>query len=431
MKNNNPLSLILSIFFAVIFFVPVYWLVQGNPEKLWSLIEYRDLDPFPPFPIQDIRTSAKRVLQKRPIEAWKVLGTQFQSGKYPKKLETASSDRFPLRSLAIQLSYGFDRIMIRLGYSFQDDPAIPADMKGSQIYEMREGTKTLFYYPKRKKDTDFEKINRTKETYKALIQAHPDINFYMFFIEGIDYSSINPLLSYNPSAVNGFYFDYFSQEVPDRLNVEVLRISTFDDHLNYFYRTDHHWNIHGTLRAYELIYQMLARNYPGISPILAHDQIYTFPDIGFHGSMSRFTAYQLQPPDVFEVALVDLPPYQTLDAEGNVIQLGHKNEYLSGQYSKKPFTDHYIEYYGFDRDYHEYVFESGSNRNLLIIGDSYVNSIETLLGSHYHHTYCVDIRNYPDEYFSLSDFLLEHDVDDVLFLGGPPQTIMQSWTISP
>ncbi len=221
------------------------------------------------------------------------------------------------------------------------------------------------------------------------------------------------------------------ENAPKGLNLGVLDHSTFNDYLKLFYRTDHHWSVHGTLRAYEIIYQMLAKNFLEISPILPHDQIYTFPDIGFHGSLARFASYQIQPPDKFEVALVDLPPYQTLDAHGNVIELGHMNEYLSGHYSKKPFTDHYIEYYGRDDDFHEFVSENGSERNLLIIGDSYVNSIETLLASHYHHTYSVDIRINPDDNFSLSNFLLQHDVDDILFLGGVRQTIMHNRTIIP
>ncbi len=84
-----------------------------------------------------------------------------------------------------------------------------------------------------------------------------------------------------------------------------------------------------------------------------------------------------------------------------------------------------------DTVFHEYIFENGTDRNLLIIGDSYVNSIEMLLASHYHHTYVADIRNFPDNTLSLSDFLADNPVDDILFLGGPSQTIMHEWTITP
>lgn len=431
MKNSILYSRVLIIFFLVIFVVPGYWLLRDNDLSSWSLIEYRYLNPFPPFPVQDFRTGAKRVLQRRPVEAWKIIGTKFESGLFPKQLETAGSDQFPMRSLWIQASYGFDRLMIRLGYMFEDDTVLPTDMRASGIYETRHGLSTLFYFPGRIRESDIKRIDNAITNYETLIDAHPDINFYAFHIETLEYSKANPLNPYRPEPVQGHYLEYFLTRAPEDLDQGMLVFTSFDDYFKYFYRTDHHWNIHGTLRAYEIIHQMLAINYPEISTILPHDQIYAFPDVGFNGRLARFAVYQVQPPDTFEVAMVDLPPFRILDKNGNDFKLNKMYEYLAGEYSKKPFTDHYIEYYGADDDFHEFVSENGSDRNLLIIGDSYVNSIETLLASHYHHTYSVDIRNYPDDHFSLSEFLLQHDVDDVLFLGGRNQTVTHNWTISP
>lgn len=431
MKNTKYFSRFIVVLFLIIFTVPAYWLVRDTDRSPWSLIEYRHLNPFPPFPVQDVRTAAKRVLQRRPIEAWKILGTKFESGLFPRQLETAASDQFPLRSTLIQISYGFDRLMIRLGYAFKDDPAIPADMKGTEIYETMDGTHVLLYLPARSRATDIEEIDNTIHSYEALIKAHPEINFYVYFVKPIELSTIHPLFSFYPTAVGNRYLDYLKDNLPEGLNLANLEFATFDEYLQYFYRTDHHWTVRGTLNGYETIYRMLAKNYPEISPILPHDQLYTFPDVGFHGRLARFTSYQIQPPDAFEVVLVELPPYRIIDENGDAWELSKMYQYLAGEYSKKPFTDHYIEYYGGDDEYHEYVFENGSDRNLLIIGDSYVNSIETLLASHYHHTYCLDLRNYPEDSFSLSDFLIEHEVDDILFLGGIRQTIMQNWTIIP
>ena len=140
----------------------------------------------------------------------------------------------------------------------------------------------------------------------------------------------------------------------------------------------------------------------------------------------------IEPGDVFEVALVDLPPYKTLDQDGNEITYNMKEEYLAGNYSREPFADHYIQFNGADTGYLEYVFENGSDRNLLIIGDSLTNAIEPMIAAHYHHTYAVDIRHWPDYYFSFSDFIAEHEVDDVLVLGGAGSTLHRwRWTISP
>lgn len=421
----------MSLFYFVIGSALLYWIARGETGDVRSLIEYRTLASFPQLHLGEMKLGLKYVLQGKPLEAWQYMEEQFSSMEFQNEFEIAISDQFPLRTTWIQIAYGFDRGLIRASYLPVDTPAIPADMKASQIYMIKDQP-VLFQFPKSFTPREIESIDITISSYNRLLQQHPDINFYVYYIERIDYSHFNPIINENFNADKGQTLSYFETHLPAGLHFGNFTLNGFEDHLKYYYRTDHHWNIHGTLQAYEMIYHMLAENYPDISPMLAHDNVYTFPDISFHGSFSRRTLYRLNPADKFEVALVDLPSYRILDVNGFPMELNHMEEYLAGKYSTRPFTDHYIEYYGADTDLVEFIFDNQSKRNLLIIGDSYVNSIETLLASHYSHTYSVDIRNYPDEFFSLSDFLISHDVDDILFLGGAWETINQSrWTIDP
>lgn len=434
MNKNRFFSHLLIVFYLIIFTVPAYWLLRDHHQPAWSLMEYRYLSEFPKFPMQRLRSSAKQIVElNQPMAAMVALSQQLQEDDYPGLIEIAASDLFPMRPVWIQFSHGFDRLMIRMGYMFTEDPAIPArmSMTGYKIFETREAIPSLFYYPSGYRTNNLENINETIENYRALIQAYPNINFYVYNLELIAQSIANPLNSQLSSPVSGQYTDYFVSQIPDQLNFEAFRLHSFEDQQRYFFRTDHHWNIHGSLYAYDALYKMLKTNYPGISPELPLDQLYVFPDIRFQGSMARRTAYQVQPADSFEVAMIDFPPYRILDIDGNELNLNSMDEYFAGTYSTKPFTDHYVEFYGPDTVFHEYIFENGTDRNLLIIGDSYVNSIEMLLASHYHHTYVADIRNFPDNTLSLSDFLADNPVDDILFLGGPSQTIMHEWTITP
>lgn len=393
-------------------------------------MEYRTLSVFPSLSFSDFKTASKRVLQLKFDEAGELFFDQFKDLSFQKQIQRATSEQFPFRSAGIRLSKNFDRLVIRTAYIFQGDPAVPADTR-SGVYETRE-TAALFPGPEsfgsgQKKDIDQKIAN-----YNASIELHPDVNFYAFCIEVIEDSAYNPLNPYFYKADAGQGFQYFLENKPDELNLESLSLTSFEDQLKYFYRTDHHWNVHGMLLGYEKIYNMLAMNYPDISPMLAHENIYTFPDIKFHGRWARSVFYQIEPGDVFEVALLDMPPYKIYDSNGNEIDYNQKDEYLAGNYSREPFADHYIEYNGADTDFLEYVFDNGAERNLLIIGDSFTNAIEPLLASHYHHTYAVDIRHLPDYYFSLSEFLSAYDVDDVLVLGGPSVVMHQwRWTINP
>ncbi len=430
MNKRNLFNRTLILFFAIILAVPAFWVVRGKVEPQRSLMEYRVLTVFPSLSFKDFKTSLKRVFQGKLGEAGTLFFNQFRDLTYQNHFERAVNEQLPLRSQGIQLSKNLTRQIIRSAYVFADDPAIPADNRNI-VFEDRENA-LLFPQPEVFRKADQADIDVKIDYYDTSIKLHQNQNFYAFYIEVIEDSAHNPLNQQFLNADAGRSFPYFMENKPADLRVETLLLESYEDQLKYFYRTDHHWNVRGMLLGYEKIYDMLAENYPDITPMQAHDTIYTFPDIEFHGRWARAVFYQIKPGDVFEVPLLTLPPYKIYDIEGKELDYNHKEEYLAGDYSRAPFADHYIEYNGKDVNYLEYVFENGTDRNLLIIGDSFTNAIEPLLASHYHHTYAVDIRHYPDYYFSLSEFLSTHDVDDILVLGGPSVVMHQwRWTINP
>jgi len=430
MNKRNLFNRTLILFFAMILAVPVFWVARGKIEPQRSLMEYRVLTVFPSLSFTDFRIALTRAFQGKLDEAGQLFFNQFRDLKFQNLFQRAVNEQFPLRSQGIQLSKNLTRQSIRAAYLFTGDEAIPADNR-NMVYEDRENA-LLFPEPEVFRKEERADIDMKIDYYDTSIKLHQNQNFYAFYIEVIEDSAHNPLNQYFRNADAGRSFPYFMENKPEDLRVEALLLNSYEDQLKYFYRTDHHWNVRGMLLGYEKIYNMLAENYPDITPMQTHDTIYTFPDIEFHGRWARAVFYQIKPGDVFEVPLLNLPPYKIYDIEGNELDYNHKDEYLAGDYSRAPFADHYIEYNGKDVNYLEYVFENGTDRNLLIIGDSFTNAIEPLLASHYHHTYAVDIRHYPDYYFSLSEFLSTHDVDDILVLGGPSVVMHQwRWTINP
>lgn len=105
-------------------------------------------------------------------------------------------------------------------------------------------------------------------------------------------------------------------------------------------------------------------------------------------------------------------------------------EYLAGNYSIVPYFNHYQTYFGKQTDLIDYVFENQKERNLLIIGSSFTRPLQPLLAAHYHHTYVVDLRKYVD--FSLSEFIKEYPVDDVLIIGENVVAFQSmEWSITP
>ena len=390
-----------------------------------SLIEYRILASFPNFPVGELKTSVKHLLQGNMSEAFEIMNGLFIERAYQNDLETAVADQVPFRSDAIQLSNAIDRQIIRLAYTFHDEPAIPVDVRAS-LYQMRDDGR-LIIPPVNFGPAEMAEIDLKITSYKDLIETNPGVNFYLLYLDVIESSEFNPLNAYYPNADSGRSFAYFEANKPEGLNVGRLAFSSYKDYKLYYFRSDHHWNIHGTLKGYEIVYNMVVQNYPDISPMHPIDSIYSFPDIEFQGSWARTAYIAVKPADPFEVALLKLPPYKVYDKEGNQIDYNKHEEYFAGDYLTEPFTDHYIEYHGSDHvDLIEYVFENGASKNLLLVGDSYINPFEPIIASHYHHTYSLDPRRWRGIDLSLSEFRKDHQVDDVIIVGGPGITVYRA-----
>ena len=76
--------------------------------------------------------------------------------------------------------------------------------------------------------------------------------------------------------------------------------------------------------------------------------------------------------------------------------------------------DHYRELYG--ADFGEIVYDYKNDKeNLLIIANSYSNSINGLIASHFNKTYIVDPRHYKN--FNYQSYITNNNIDKVLVIG--------------
>lgn len=409
-------NLSLILFFLVLFSVPVYWVIpkESNQQAL-SLIEARSLEEFSNTG-GNLETEVTEVIRKEPKNAIEKIFDryvgQFLNRSLQTVIEKSASDGFPQRLSAISLSKAIDRVIINLVYGNFRDPAIPADMQ-SGLYVMRD--KSFIIREPSKYDESIRKIIDDRiENYKLIISEHPNIDFFLFYYEQLEFSAYHPLNQFFKDSDRGQSFLYFEKNIPPGFIFGKKLLSSYEEHTKYYYRTDHHWNIHGALLAYDGIYELLAQNYPEISLPLKHDDLITFPGIEFLGAFARKTLYPIRA-EKFEVLRFELPPYKIF-VNGQESAYNKSIQYLAGNYSTVPYTNHYGEYFGEPEALVEYVVDNNSNRNLLIIGNSCSRPLQPMLAYHYHHTYNIDLREYKD--FSLSKFLSNYQVDDILILAG-------------
>jgi hypothetical protein len=426
MKKYFLQILFLSIFGLALLSVPVYWISLGGKFPENSKIEGRHLSTFPSLSYKNFKIAIKYVLRGKTKEAGDAFFNQFIDRSFQTKFEVATADQFPARITAIQIAKGLERGMIRLAYLFLSDPAIPADTQ-SNLYVMRDSSR-LIYGVKLFTPAVKAMIDTRVQNYTELIQLYPKQKFYVFYFQRLFDSPYHPLINYFNNVDSGQSFQYFKDNKPQKLILGDLLFSGIDDHINYFFNTDHHWNIRGACRAYLEIYKMLAIGYPAISPAMKCDEFITVPDVMFLGSLARETLYPIQP-EKFEISDVSLPPYRKI-IDRNVTYYTAGPQQLIKNLSHNPYTGLYVKFYGLHVPLKEYIFDNRSQRNAMIIGDSFVNSIEPYLASHYNHTYFVDFRGY--EHFSLGEFLKEYHVDDIIIIGDNDVALTDlSWMINP
>ncbi|MDW7755744.1 MAG: hypothetical protein SCH68_11320, partial [Brevefilum sp.] len=322
----NSTHLIVALFFLTIFLVPLTYFGGENPQTI-NWVEGRVMVDFE-LGQRGFVSSLKALISGDPEPLKAVIDQQFVKRSFLKNIEAAAADQFPLRLSAIRTAKFVDRLVIQLSYAFLPDPAIPADMQ-DEYYIVR-GEPVLIPAPERLRQSTFNVIDERIKNYRSLLAAHPEVNFYVYSIERIQNSKHHPLYAYFDNLEGGQYLDYFRDHKPEGLILGGFSINSFDDHLRYFYQTDHHFNDRGILLAYQQIHEMLSANYPDISGVRHYDHFIGIEGVDFRGTAARKSFYPLRE-IVFEVVDYTLPPHKVYEY-GEEITYGSSADYLAGIY---------------------------------------------------------------------------------------------------
>lgn len=248
-------------------------------------------------------------------------------------------------------------------------------------------------------------LDAKAENYNALFAAHPELNFYVYYIEKdtdveFDTGLKTGISDYMLNALN----------LPDAQK-GCFRVNNFEEFSRWFFKTDHHWNYAGSYRAYTELMQLLGKT------DLLEPRGPEFIAGGMCGTKAKIVGADALFSEDLYAYRYDFPE-MTVTINGEpVSDYGRQNDtFTEADYG----TMGYSAFYGGDDG--EITFHTGktSAGNLLIIGESFDNALLKLLASSYENTCSVDLRNYERENgktFSFSDYVAEHGITDVLLIG--------------
>ena len=421
MKKLSIRNIFMVSLIFLIFSMPLlYW---GSLQGKWELIsevEGRKLAVFPENPFQNQKTGLKRMIQGSFDEAFDLFFKDLTNSTLQKQINDAIADQFPLRISLTEFAYNLESGLITSAYSIFSDKALPASTH-STILITRDRSR-LFIPPTNFNESKKLDIDHRIQNYIDIAKNNPDINLYVFNIETLRYSKFNPVAKLYINADSGRSLAYFLENKPDKLQFDNLAISSFQEFENNFFKTDHHWNIRGAIKAYSMVYEMLASNYKEISPMLETSNIRTLNDVNFLGSYARESLYPISP-EPFEYLDIQLPKYATY-INGKLETYGAKDQYLSGNFPKGKYFSHYEGFYGSWKKLIVYEFENSSDRNLLLISSSHARMNQMLIASHYKKTYVIDLRRQDAKAISIKKLVSEYQIEDVLFMGQPEVTFL-------
>ncbi len=351
-------GLFIAIFAAADFFVPTR--------------EYSDLE--------------NRKLQQKPTLSWSAIMRQGDQA-YNKKYEAYLNDQFVLRDEWISLKSRCESILGKI--------------ENNGIVYGKDG-----YLFEKYQETDLENLDKNVTYLTEFLEMYPELPV-TFSLWPSSYQVLQDKL---PAGLNNLDQQEMSQEIYATLagspSLQILDVTAvLKQHAQeyIFYRTDHHWTSYGAYLAYRELIEALGKTPVELASIEANQVE------GFYGTYYSKAKLASARPDVITWYEV---PVAEADLEGVPVD---------GIYDLEKFEtrDKYAAFLRGNNGLMRIV--SAGNRDhtegeisrVMVVKDSFANSLVPYLTYHYDEIYVVDLRHLAPK---MKDLLTEIQPDELLVI---------------
>ena len=260
-------------------------------------------------------------------------------------------------------------------------------------------------------DVSEEEVAGYAETISAIIESAPDVEWLFCLVDRDATTAANPShdLVSDPADYS-WYEEHFLALLPSSCTVIDLSYDSSDEFFENFFLTDHHWRITGAIAAYAQIIAALGKD------AIEFGEVVVGFDGEFWGSGTRLgLAFTDEADKVYDVLYDASELTVTINGsktgDGSLLDVGVGN-------ATQPHLLADMHWYYFHADYGVIKIVNNDLDNgeaLLIIADSYSNSLERFFAESYQYVYVLDPRHTSIE---ITEFLTSHDVDAAIFLMG-------------
>ena len=329
------------------------------------------------LPDREFSEQENRSLQQRPPFSF----DELFSGQYTKDFETYTTDQFTLRDEWITLKAASE---LALGKR-QNNGMFLCD--GGTIIEPYEAPEDG------KLEANMEALNK--------LVANTDADVYFALIPGKSDIWAHMLPQNAPRDSEKAAIDY-CYSLSDAVNVDIY--GKLEEHSGeyIYYRTDHHWTTLGAYYGFSALAESMGLDCPDISEYGGRETV----SEEFYGTSWSSSGFSWVEPDSMEIFVTE--------PEGLEITNYPQGSPVEGQlydWSRLEVKDKYSFFYGGNTPLLEIETGVEGAPSLLILRDSYMDSLSPFLLESYSRIHILDLRYYRA---SLSDYIDQNGFDDVL-----------------
>ncbi len=336
------------------------------------------------WPSREFSEKENRMLEQKP----ELTLSGIESGRFMEQYESYQSDQIAGRDLWVQLKTRVDLLMGK-----RESNGV---YKGKSKYLM-EDIKT----------PNQEQMEHNLASMCSFQEAYPDIPMYMMLVP----NAANVLSDKLPSFAVTRDQDKDFAEIQKALKGHLTWVdvsSAMKDHKseNIYYHTDHHWTSLGAKYGYEALAEALQLDTSKeveLKPYAVSDS--------FNGTLSATSGYET---GYEEPMYVYLPKEEGTGLEV-VVSYVEEQEKKATLYdtSKLKEKDKYAMFLGGNSGLIDIRTTADSTDRLLIVKDSYANSLVPFLTPYYREIFMVDPRYY---YGDIHEIMENNKITSVLFL---------------
>ena len=365
------------IFITALFcaFIGVFLVANAvSPDRTFSEMENRNLEQLP-------TPSVKTLL----------------SGEFMKDFETYTTDQFVGRDSWIGLKSTTERVLGK-----QENNSVYFCDKDTLI--------TRFDQPDSQKVTD-------NLTYVNNFVENVDIPVTFSLIPTQACIWADRLPAGAPNASQTDILDQAQAAVPGATWADLYTPLWEHKDEDIFYRTDHHWTSLGAYYGYTGLAEAL-----GFTPVSLDSYTETVRSTEFYGTVFSSSGVRWVKPDTISTYVPDTGITVTehsYDNKGNPIEIP-RSLYVESFLSVK---DKYSMFLGGNQSLGVVKTPNTDKPKLLIIRDSYTDSVVPFLTPHYSEIHLIDLRYYK---LSIQDYIEQNGIDQALVLYSVPNFVTDS-----